>query len=292
MSGSHRSGGNDREYGPYYGRGPSGHGGPEAGSGGYRLAGGFEAGSGGHRAGSGHRSGSGSHRVVRDRHTGRRVAIMLAGVGVGTVACVLAAVAILGGAGKSRDGGSGQVVGSSAAESTPMAKAERSLVPDSCTTLGDDVAARLAPGATRTPADSYQGNDRQNQCVWGAYTGDRKRQLTVELRAVGGTGDQTATDAAHSTFASERRDDESGKALLANQELTEKRGLNDVGDEGYAVYSVDEGQGSGEAIANIRTANVLVTVHYSGSDRGDPLASRTAINGAVGAAKAVLQYLD
>ncbi|QXJ23735.1 hypothetical protein AGRA3207_004930 [Actinomadura graeca] len=290
MSGSHRSGGHDREYGPYHGRDHRGHGGYEAGSGGYRL-GGYQAGSGAHRAATGHRTGTGTHRVVREPHTGRRVAITLAGVGVGAVACVLAAVAILGGS-DGHGNASGQVVGSSAAESTPMDRTERSLVPDTCTTVGDDLAARLAPGATRNQADNYQGNDRQNQCVWGAYTGDRKRQLTVELRAIPGNGDRTATDAAGAAFASERKDDESGKALLAGQELTEKRGLDDVGDEGYAVYSVDGAQGSGEAIANVRAANVLVTVHYSGSDKGDPLAAKTAINGAVQAAKAVLQNLD
>src|SRR5437868_4835917 len=167
VSGSYRSGGDHREDGPHHGRGPAGPGGDQTSYG-------------GDRAGRGHRTGSGSHRVVRDPRAGRRVAIMLAGVGVAAVACVLAAVALLGSAGKDADGAAGQVVGSSAAESTSMAKVERSLVPHACTMVGDDLAARLAPDASRTQADSYQSNDRQNQRVWGAYIADRKRQLTVE----------------------------------------------------------------------------------------------------------------
>ncbi|MBT2210443.1 MULTISPECIES: hypothetical protein [Actinomadura] len=238
---------------------------------------------------------SGSHRAVRERrpHRRRRAAIMLAGVGTGVVACAAAAFALLGGG----DGGaSGRAVGNGATESAPMTgtptiKAERSLVPDACTLVGDDLAGRLAPGAARNQADGYQADDRQNQCVWGTYTGDRKRQLTVELRAIAAAAQRTPTDAARTAFASEREDDESGKGLPAGRELTEKRGLNDVGDEGYAVYSVDEGQGSGEAIANIRAINVLVTVHYAGSDERDPLPADAAVDGAVEAVRAVLRNL-
>ncbi|WP_242888910.1 hypothetical protein [Actinomadura litoris] len=240
---------------------------------------------------------SGSHRAVRERrpHRRRRAAIMLAGVGTGVVACAAAAFALLGGGGG--DGGaSGRAVGNGATESAPMTgsptiKAERSLVPDACTLVGDDLAGRLAPGAARNQADGYQADDRQNQCVWGTYTGDRKRQLTVELRAIAAAAQRTPTDAARTAFASERKDDESGKGLPAGREVTEKRGLNDVGDEGYAVYSVDEGQGSGEAIANIRAINVLVTVHYAGSDERDPLPADAAVDGAVEAVRAVLRNL-
>ncbi|WP_242903014.1 hypothetical protein [Actinomadura terrae] len=239
---------------------------------------------------------SGSHRAVREHRPRRRrrAAITLAGVGVGLVACGFAAFALLGGGGG--DGASGKAVGGGATESSPMTgspsiKAERALVPDACTLVGDELAGRLAPGATRNQADGYQSDDRQNQCVWGAYTGDRKRQLTVELRAIAAAAQRTPTDTARAMFASERKDDESGKGLPAGQELTEKRGLDDVGDEGYAVYSVDEGQGSGEAIANVRAINVLVTVHYAGSDDRDPLAPDDAVDGAVEAVKAVLRNL-
>ena len=115
--------------------------------------------------------------------------------------------------------------------------------------------------------------------------------LTVELRAIAGTASQTPTAVAQGTISSERSADESGKSLLAGQELTEKSDLQGVGDEGYLVYSVDKGQGSGEAITNVRLANVLVTIHYSGSDGGDPLSSKDAGDGATEAAKTVLQAL-
>ncbi|MEU6750296.1 hypothetical protein ABZ914_29130 [Spirillospora sp. NPDC046719] len=269
----------------------SGSGGYASGSGGYASeSGGYASGSGGHRAGSGgYRSGSGSHRVARERRGGRRGAILLAAGGA-VAACALAVFVILHGVGGGSEHGTGQAVGSGA-DSSPTAGGERSEVPDSCSVVADDLINRLAPGSERNPADNYQNNEQQNGCVWGAYAGDNKRQLTVELRAIAGTASQTPTAVAQGTISSERSADESGKSLLAGQELTEKSDLKGVGDEGYLVYSVDKGQGSGEAITNVRLANVLVTIHYSGSDGGDPLSSKDAGDGATEAAKTVLQAL-
>ncbi|MFG2002662.1 hypothetical protein ACGFNU_26235 [Spirillospora sp. NPDC048911] len=239
------------------------------------------------------RTGSGSHRIVREKQRSRRLAFALAGVVAGTAACVLAAVAIVSGLGVgAREQSGGEVSNSGASDSTPMTKGERSLVPDACELIGDELAGRLAPKADRTQADNYQSNDRQNQCVWGAYLGDRKRQLTVELRAIAATGVQGPTDAARASFEDERKADESGKALLATQELTEKRRLTDVGDDGYVVYSRNDNQGSGEAIANVRVVNVLVTVHYSGSNKGSPLSASNAIDGALEAAKSAVTGLN
>ncbi|TDE17936.1 hypothetical protein E1289_35315 [Actinomadura sp. 6K520] len=173
-----------------------------------------------------------------------------------------------------------------------MSKGERSAVPNSCTIVGQDIIDRLAPGSERTEAETYQSSDRRNQCVWGAYTGKNKRQLTVELRAIEAARGQTATGTATATFTSERTADESGKSLLTGQTLTEKRRLDDVGDDGYLVYSVDKGQGSGEAIGNVRLGNVLITIHYSGGNDGDPLSSGAATDGALEVARAVIQGLD
>ncbi|MFI6522364.1 hypothetical protein ACIBF1_42925 [Spirillospora sp. NPDC050679] len=243
-------------------------------------------------SGTGHRSGSGSHRrVERERRTGRRLGLILAGVATGAGVCVLAAVAILSNVGVGGERDAGQIVGSGAAESSAPAKSERSVVPDACELVGADLAGKLAPKADRTQADNYQSNERQNQCVWGAYIGDRKRQLTLELRAIAGAAEQSPTDAARRTFGSERRDDESGKALLAGQELTDKAKPADLGEESYVVYSVDKSQGSGEAIANVRVSNVLVTVHYSGSNHGDPLSADDAMDGSVEAARAAVKQL-
>jgi hypothetical protein len=266
-------------------------GGARSRSGGYASeSGGYAAGSGGHRAGSGgYRSGSGSHRVARERRGGRRGAVLLAAGGA-VAACALAVFVILHGVGGGSEHGTGQAVGSGA-DSSPTASGERTEVPDSCSVVGSDLINRLAPGAEQNPADNYQNNEQQNGCVWGAYAGDNKRQLTVELRAIAGTASQTPTAVAQGTISSERSADESGKSLLAGQELTEKSDLKGVGDEGYLVYSVDKGQGSGEAITNVRLANVLVTIHYSGSDRGGPLSSKDAGDGATEAAKTVLQAL-
>ncbi len=308
-SGRSGSGPYQRETGPYE-TGSGGYrsdsGGYQAESGGYRTesggyrteSGGYRTGSGGYRTDSGgYRSGSGgyrtgSHRVVRDRRAGRRWAVIVGGAVAGIGACVLAAFVVLSGVGASGEKGSGQVVGSGASESSPTAKGERAAVPDSCTIVGDDLINKLAPDSERNVADNYQGDDQQNQCVWGAYAGDRKRQLTIELRAIAGGADQTPTDAARKTFTTERTADESGKALLAGQELKDKIRLEGVGDEGYIVYSVDDKQGSGEAVGNVRLGNVLVTIHYSGSNKGGPLASRDATGGATEVAKAVVTALN
>ncbi|MFI0447609.1 hypothetical protein [Actinomadura sp. 6N118] len=239
------------------------------------------------------RTGSGSHRVVRKKQSSRRWAFVLAGVVAGAAACVLAAFVIMSGGGVGEGAHSGgEVANSGAADTTPQTTGERSLVPDACQLVGNELAGRLAPNADRTQADNYQSNDRQNQCVWGAYTGDRKRQLTVELRAIVAAGGQSATDAARASFDAERKADESGKALLAVQELTEKRRLTDVGDDGYVVYSVNDSQGSSEAIANVRVGNVLVTIHYSGSNKGSPLSESVAIDGALEAAKSAVTGLN
>ncbi|GAA1853076.1 hypothetical protein [Actinomadura bangladeshensis] len=284
-----------RETGPYQ----AGSGGYRSESGGYGTdTGGYRTGGGGRRTGSGgYRSDTGgyrtgSHRVARERGGGRRWGVILGGIVAGIGVCVLAVVVILGGVGASGDKDGGDIVGSGAAESSPTAKGERALVPDSCTIVGQDLIDRLAPGSERTQADNYQSSERQNQCVWGAYAGDTKRQLTVELRAIAGSADETPTDTATKTFTSERSADESGKALLPGQKLTDKLRLKDVGDDGYIVYSVDGKQGAGEAVGNIRLANVLITIHYSGSDDGDPLSSKAATDGTTEVAKAVIEALN
>lgn len=294
-SGRTGSGPYQRETGPYQTGTGSGEydrdsGGYRTDSGGYRSGGAYRSGGGTSRTGGGYRTGS--HRVVRDRRDGRRWAVVLGGAAAAIAVCVLAAFVVLSGVGAGDDDdGGGQVVGS-ATGGSPTSKGERSAVPDSCTIVGQDVIDKLAPGSERTEADNYQSSDRQNQCVWGAYTGKNKRQLTVELRAIAAANGRTATDTASATFASERSADESGESLLAGQKLTEKKRLDDVGDDGYVVYSVDKGQGSAEAIGNVRLGNVLITIHYSGSNDGDPLSSGAATDGAVEVARAVIQGLD
>ncbi|MEU9840110.1 hypothetical protein AB0C69_12910 [Actinomadura sp. NPDC048032] len=293
-SGRPGSGPYQRETGPY----ETGSGGYRTDGGGYRTeSGGYRADSGGYRPGGGTRRGgsgayrTGSHRA-RERRNGRRWAVVLGGVVAGVAVCGFAAFAVLAGVGASGDKSAGQIVGSGATDNSPTAKGERTAVPDSCTIVGDDLIKRLAPESERTEADNYQGGDQQNQCVWGAYAGERRRQLTIELRAIAAGGAASPTESARRTFAAERTADESGKALLAGQKLTDKIRLTGVGDEGYIVYSVDDNQGSGEAVGNVRVANVLVTVHYSGSDKGDLLSSDAATGGATDVTKAVVTALS
>ncbi|MEV5569372.1 hypothetical protein AB0L06_04925 [Spirillospora sp. NPDC052269] len=290
-----RSGGYAGRSGEYAGRSGdyTGRSGEYAGrSGDYAgRSGEYDGRSGEHRPRSGeYRTRSGSHRVVRERRKGRRLAAVLLGIGAGAGACALAAFVVTSGLGGHDRGTTGQVVGSTAR--TPAAKAEKTAVPDACTLLDTRIADRLAPHAERGPADNYASNDRQNQCVWGVYSGKDQRQLSVEMRAIAGTQAQSPTDAARAAFVSERTADESGKALLGGQEITDKSRVNGLGDEAYVVYSVDKDQGSGAAVTNVRVSNVLVTVHYSGSDGSDPLATESALTGARDAARSVVEALN
>ncbi|WP_119728479.1 hypothetical protein [Thermomonospora amylolytica] len=300
MSGNHRSGGRRASSGGYrtggYGRSGEHRGPGYDDSGPYRRADSGEhprGGSGSYRrAGSGGypRGGSGSHRIVHNRPPRRRLAAAVLGAVAGVAACILAVFLVLNMGGGEQPGGG--VANTGAADAGTEPNGERSVVPDACTTVGDDLAADLAPNADRTQSDTYQASDRQNQCVWGSYVGKNKRVLTVELRAIAGTGGRTGTDVAGQTFQTEREADRSGKSLLSGHELKDERPVEGVGDEAYAIYSVDGSQGSGEAVVNVRAGNVLVTVHYSGTNDGTELSADDAIDGAIAAAKEAVAALD
>ncbi|MFC0040303.1 hypothetical protein [Actinomadura rayongensis] len=235
------------------------------------------------------RTGTGGHRVAgrrRQRRGGRGAVI--AGVAVGIAACAGAAIVLLTGAHVLDDG---RVGGDSVAARTPLARADRADVPDACTVFPADLAGRLAPGADRTPADNYQASDRQNQCVWGVYTGDRKRLLTVELRAIAPSGGGSAASRAAATLRAERTADESGRSLVDGQRLTGTSRIRGLGEDNYVVTSQDSGDGSASAVTNVRVGNVLVTVRYGGTDRGRPLATAQVVSGAEQAARAAIGEL-
>jgi hypothetical protein len=271
VSGSHGSG--DHRYGE------SGNHRPAAG-GQYRSSGPYP------------RGGSGSHRIVHSRPPRRRRAAILIGAVAGVALCLLAVfvvLGVLGGESESPSGGSTEAAVQSGGSSGDPG--ERSSVPDACTAVSDDLASELAPNADRTQSDTYQASDRQNQCVWGLYTGKNKRVLTVELRAVTGGQGQTGTVKASQNFESERNADEDGKGLRPDQRLTERREIGDLGEEAYAIYAVDDSQKAGEAVVNLRHGNVLITVHYSGGNSGSPLGADEAIEGATAAAKEALTVI-
>jgi len=291
VSGNHRSGGRRASSGGYrtggYGRSGEHRGRGYDDGGSYRRSGDRSY----RRAGGGYpRGGSGSHRIVHNRPPRRRLAAALLGAVGGVAICILAVFLVLnmGGDGRSTGG----VAATGAADAGAESHDERSSVPDACTVIGDELASDLAPKADRTQSDSYQASDRQNQCVWGSYVGRNKRVLTVELRAIAGANGRSGADVAGETFQTERQADQSGKSLLVGHDLKTKRVVEGVGEEAYAIYSVDESQGSGEAVVNVRTGNVLVTVHYSGTDGGTELSAGKAIDGAIAAAKEAVTALD
>jgi hypothetical protein len=178
-------------------------------------------------------------------------------------------------------------------ENSPVpVTAERQVVPDACELVSDRVTRALVPEADRTQSDAFTVTDSHNQCVWSRFGEQERRQLTVELRAVPRAGGGSAADAAQTTLESERKADETGRGLPADQKVTVRRSVEDVGESGYLTYSLHGLQRLGEAIVNLRSANVLVTVHYAGGNGAEaPLPSGKAIDGAIEAARATLTAL-
>lgn len=185
-----------------------------------------------------------------------------------------------------------------AAENSPMDStrgSERDVVPSACDTLTVSVANHLAPGADRSATFADQ-SDQHSECSWSLYGSTRSRQLDLELRVIGGGAGVSATGAATRTFADEWRSDRAGKALADSAKVRDSRGVSGVGEQAYVVYTVDAADGIGEAIANVRLANVMITVHYSGGDQRDatgvPLSSGAATDGALLAARDIVSKLE
>jgi hypothetical protein len=167
---------------------------------------------------------------------------------------------------------------------------ERDVVPDSCETLSPSIADKLAPGAQRS-ATSATATDQHSECAWSVYNSPHVRQLTVELRAISASGGTSATDVAARTFDDEWHSDRADTA-----KVKDSRGVTGVGEQAYVVYTVDHADEVGEAIANARLANVLITVHYSGGDQhddqGKPLSTDAATDGALSAARDIVSKLE
>ncbi|HEV7935525.1 MAG TPA: hypothetical protein VGP70_24815 [Actinomadura sp.] len=236
---------------------------------------------------------SGSHRISRRASRGeRRGAVpVLTGVAAGALLCGAAAVFVLTRSASGAEPGLTSQ-GMSAKNSTVPAPTERQAVPDACDLVSDRVARALVPEADRTQSDAFTVTDSHNQCVWSRFGDQERRQLTVELRAVPRAGTGSAADAAQRTLDGEREADDAGRGLPAGRKVTVKRSVKDVGESGYLTYSLHGLQRFGEAIVNVRSANVLVTVHYAGgNDAEAPLPSGKAIDGAVEATRDALTVL-
>ncbi|WP_329250772.1 hypothetical protein OG417_05775 [Actinoallomurus sp. NBC_01490] len=235
---------------------------------------------------------SGRRRAVRPaRRRGRLVAAACAAVSVVGVSGAVAWFTV------GRDHAHQPRSRDASAESSPMSTgqgSERDAVPSACDTLSKSVADELAPGADRSATVATQ-SDEHSECAWSRY-GSRTRQLSVELRAIAAGGGTSATDAAIRTFSDEWRADRDGKDLADGVKVRDSRGVSGVGEQAYVVYTVEAGAAIGEAVANARLANVLITVHYSGGDHlnaaGSPLSSKSAGDGALEAARDIVSKLE
>ena len=184
------------------------------------------------------------------------------------------------------------------AESSPMSAlqgSERDVVPDACDSLTESIADKLVPGADRSATVATR-SDQHSECSWSLYGANRSRQLGVELRAVAGSGATSATQAAVNTFGNEWRSDRDGKELADGVKVKDSRGVSGVGEQAYVVYTVDSAGAIGQAVANTRLANVLITVHYSGGDElesgGTPLSEHAVGDGALQAARDIVSKLE
>jgi hypothetical protein len=236
---------------------------------------------------SGHRHAA---RPAARRGHGRLVVI-------GCVAVLV--VAVMGAVAWTSGGGDhGHATRSRGAEDSPMSSVlgnERDAVPAACDTLSSGIAAKLAPDADRSATVATQ-SDQHSECAWSLYGADRSRQLNVELRAISASDGTSATDTAVRTFNDEWRSDRAGKDLADSAKVRDSRGVSGVGEQAYVVYTVDSSDSIGEAVANARLANVLITVHYSGGDdlqgKAKPLPSGAAIDGALRAARDIASKLE
>jgi len=214
------------------------------------------------------------------------------------VAAVLGVVAWGSGFGRDHDGPGLGPSRAASAENSPMSSlqgSERDVVPSACDTLSGKVADKLVPGADRSATVANQ-SDVHSECAWGLYGSARSRQLNVELRAIGADGGTSGTEVAIRTFDDEWRSDRDGNDLADSAKVKDSRGVTGVGEQAYVVYTVDGDDGVGEAVANARLANVLITIHYSGGDeretKGVPLSSGAATDGALLAARDVISKLE
>jgi hypothetical protein len=236
-----------------------------------------------------------SGRRRAPRRTGRRRGVWVAAGALALLVavCAVAALTLLR-PGDARSGAAKQTAGPQDSPMTAPDGSERDIVPDACTTLSQKIADRLTPGAERTEMSQATQSDQHSECAWSIY-GSKRRQLTVELRALAADGAETASTVATQTFAREWTSDRAGKDLADTGKVRDSRTVGGVGEQAYVVYTVDHGE-LGDAVANARLANVLVTVHYSGGDdangRVKPLSSSDATDGALSAARDVISKLQ
>jgi hypothetical protein len=234
---------------------------------------------------------SSSHRMPEDRPERRGMAFVLAGAAVGVIACGGVAAVVLNRV-NSPDPDRNLTLDTTVQSTPLLTRTDRQVVPDACGLLPDALTRDLVPQADRTQADAFTATDAHNQCVWSRFGDQRRRQLTVELRAVSAAAGRSAAEVARATLNSERTADESGKGLPPGQKVSIRRTIKKIGDSGYVTYSVQATQRFGEAVVNVLSGNVLITVHYAGGDSAKtPLSAKKAIDGANRAAEITVNAL-
>ncbi|MFL6051608.1 MAG: hypothetical protein ACJ72W_01640 [Actinoallomurus sp.] len=235
----------------------------------------------------------GRRRAPRPAGRSRRVWAAAGALTLVVAVCAVAAVAFLG-TGRARPKDAKDRTGLQSSPMNAPNGSERDVVPDACMALSQKVADQLTPGAERTEMSQATQSDQHSECAWSIY-GNSRRQLTVELRALTAAGGESATSVATTTFGQEWESDRAGKDLADTVRVRDSRGVSGVGEQAYVVYTVDNDE-IGDAVANARLANVLVTVHFSGGDDtgggSKPISSSDAGNGALSAARDVISKLQ
>ena len=235
------------------------------------------------------RSSSGSHRALTvESRWGWRMILVLLGAVAGVAACAIAIVLIV-----SRTSITTPVAKTTGpAAQKESASGEQTVVPDSCSLIANADAQRLVPQFTQTPS-SASDTDTYSQCAWTDFAAGSGRQMTVEVRAILPSGGQSGTQVARQTFQNEQSGDASGKnGLDATQTVVAHRPLSGMGDEAYVTYSTDSTQAFGDGGVNIRITNLLLAVHFGGSDGKNPLSEQRSLDGATQAARNALKALS
>lgn len=157
------------------------------------------------------------------------------------------------------------------------------VVPSACEVVSAETAERLVPDGVVQPHKGSETDD-YSKCGWADLSSTRSRELSVELRGVGGS--DSVQDAA-SQFQEESAADEKGEGLLTGQDLKHFGPVEGVGEQAYELFLTERFQGQG--IIHARVGNVLLTVSYGGGSKSSPLDQGTCLENALQAAKEAVE---
>ncbi|GAA1932563.1 DUF3558 family protein [Streptomyces sodiiphilus] len=183
-----------------------------------------------------------------------------------------AAVPVLLVAGCSSDTGGSGTPDEQAPAPAPSQPAKYTGLPDPCSTVGADTVGEVVPEADQEGGQALNSKDTTSSgtCLWNGLDGYQFRSLTVSLKRFDsdtalGHGDERAADYLRQQVAEITGDEE-------NSEV-EDAPWGGAGDEAHTLaYTVtksgdddEDGQEYRQHRVVARTANVVVTVDYSGA---------------------------